>query len=68
MKRDKWKQNNPADQIVAISSGIQGYASNLAEGMYSPERAKEVGKTIAEWTMELVELARMIPNSEWPNH
>lgn len=67
MKRDKWRQANPADQIVQICSGIQGHASNLAEGMYSAEKAREVGQKISDWTQELIELTKMLPPTKWPD-
>lgn len=69
MRRPEWKQDNPQDQIIQISSGIQGYAIVLDKGLYSdnPERLKEIAKDIQKWCLWINECAKLLPQVGWPN-
>jgi hypothetical protein len=64
MKNPKWRQNNPADQMVATVAAISGDASNIADdSAVSPRKSAE---RIVDFCEELQELIKLLPSTEWP--
>ena len=66
VKWESWRQNNPADQMVAVISAVRGYASNLAEGIYDLEKCEEVYSKLDDLSQQLLELIKFLPPTEWP--
>lgn len=61
--RPGWaKQPNPAMELVAVASCIEGWASNLSMGVSDTKKA---AKKIQEACTRLVELADYMKESQW---
>jgi len=63
MKNLKWKQNNPADEMIAIISSISGDASNIIDNS-TPSPVVSAGR-IEDNCKELLSLIKLLPPTKW---
>ena len=62
MKNPKWKQDNPADEMVAMVAAIDGSASNIFDGTTNPRLG---ARRIMDYCAELRELIKLLPPTQW---
>jgi len=63
-KRDHWRQDTPAQQMVVLTQAIAGYAVCADDLEWTPEKIREVFKYIGERCDDLYELSKWM-DSTW---
>jgi hypothetical protein len=62
MRAPHWKQGSPRDQVIQITSGIEGWLSNLEDGTSTPARVLE---HILPMIQDLKRLAQEEMPTQW---